>query len=69
MTTPHALAVGKSVARLKGAKILDAFAGTVADEAYPTLVVELPDGTHLAVEAWQDAEGNGPGYLAMLETA
>ena len=53
--------IAKEVAALKGARIVDAV--LVGD--MPMLIIVTPGGKRLQVEAWQDAEGNGPGYLSI----
>jgi hypothetical protein len=53
-------------AQLKGARIVTAELSGDGYDATPVLLVELAGGQRIALEVWQDAEGNGPGFIAGL---
>jgi hypothetical protein len=53
--------IDKEVASLTGATILHA----VVCDGTPVLIVQLASGERRQVEAWQDPEGNGSGYLSV----
>ncbi|WP_346293744.1 hypothetical protein [Sphaerothrix gracilis] len=55
----------KELKQLVGARILAADVEGDYPDAYPYLLVELPNGDRRYVVAQADAEGNGPGFLHM----
>ena len=58
----------KELKQLVGARILAADVEEDYPDAYPYLVVELPNGDRCYVVAQADAEGNGPGFLHISAT-
>ncbi|WP_346294151.1 hypothetical protein [Sphaerothrix gracilis] len=55
----------KELKQLVGARILAADVEEDYPDAYPYLLVELPNGDRRYVVAQADAEGNGPGFLRL----
>lgn len=61
------------LAKLMGGRVVEVGVYRSEADAYdpeqdwPALVIELPDGTRVAVVANQDPEGNGPGHLELAE--